>query len=386
MKIVRSRSARQAPWLIVLVAVIVLMVLLISRSVHADNLPLPVGQPVNGGPLSPLTVQGMLSGLAMSQSNATASEQSHDFEIDNAQLIVHKTSGPLQFLIQGGAYTFPVIGTPLPNTADTSNNLFGPVPVAYLQWNPAPSVSIQAGKLPTLVGAEGAWPWGNIDIQRGLLWNLENTITRGVQMNYAGEKLSASLAWNDGFYSNRYDNLTASLSYAITTSDTLNAIVFDPFRTTTAQSSATSPVFNNARTYDLIYTHTQGPWMIQPYLQYTMSPASDTLGFTDGNHVWGAALLAAYQFTPAWTLGGRIEYVSSSGASNTSANNDLLGYGPGSRARTLTVTPVWQDGGLFVRAEWSYIKVINGSPGTQFGTQRNDSTQMRVLLESGVMF
>jgi hypothetical protein len=386
MKIVRSRFARQTPWLIVLVAVIVLMVLLISRSARADNLTLPAGQPVNAGPLGPLTVQGMLSGLAMSQSHATASDQSHDFEIDNAQLIVHKTSGPLQFLIQGGAYTFPVIGAPLPNTADTSNNLFGPVPVAYLQWNVSNTVSIQAGKLPTLVGAEGAWPWGNIDIQRGLLWNLENTITRGVQLNYAGEKLSASVAWNDGFYSNRYDNLTASLAYAVTSGDTLSAIVFDPFRTTTAQSSATSPVFNNARTYDLIYTHTQGPWTIQPYLQYTVSPASDTLGLTNDNHVWGAALLAAYQFTPAWTLGGRIEYVSSSGDDNSSANNNLLGYGPGSRAWTLTVTPTWQDGGLFIRAECSLVRIMHGAAGAQFGTLGNEATQMRALLQTGVMF
>lgn len=369
-----------------LVAIIVLIVLLISRGSRADNLTLPAGQPVNAGPIGTLAVQGMLSGLALSQSNATTADPAHNFEIDNAQLIVHKTDGPLQFLIQGGAYTFPVIGTPLPNAADTSNNLFGPVPVAYVQWDVANAVSIQAGKLPTLVGAEGAWPWGNLNIQRGLLWNLENTVTRGLQLNYSGEKLSASAAWNDGFYSNRYDNLTVLLAYALTPSDTLSAIDFDPFRTNTAQTSATPLALDNARTYDLIYTHSQGAWTVQPYLQYSASPASDTLGFTRDNRVWGVALLAAYQFTPVWTLAGRIEYVSSSGADNVSANNNLLGYGPGSRAWTLSVTPTWQNGGLFVRAECSWVRIMNGAAGDEFGTLGDQPIQTRVLLQTGVMF
>ncbi|MGA9855542.1 MAG: outer membrane beta-barrel protein [Gammaproteobacteria bacterium] len=374
-------------WLLLrLVAAILTLVMLGSAMARADTLTLPTAVPIDGGPLGELKVQGMLSGLAATQSNATSSDLSQRFDVDNAELILQKYSGEVQFLVQGGAYNFPVVGEPFTDTPDLVNNLYGPVPLAYIKFVPTDSISLQVGKLPSLVGAEGAWPWGNYNIERGLLWNMENTVTRGVQFNYSKGVISASLAWTDGFYSHRFNNLTGSLTYTLSTADTLTAVVYDTLGNTPYGSSATPEVLNNARIYNLIYTHSTGSWTFTPYIQYIDSSASAELGYTHDNSSFGAALLTDYAVNRLWSLGARVEYVTSSGADNTSANNNLLGYGPGSRAWTLTFTPTWQSGGLFARIELSYARVVGYTPGLAFGRSGNQADQMRLLLETGVVF
>jgi Putative beta-barrel porin-2, OmpL-like. bbp2 len=373
------------PWLLRLPAIAMLVLCMMPRSM-ADTLSLPSGVPVDGGPLGPLKLRGMLSVLAVSQSNAVAADGSRRFDVDNAQFILQQDSGNWQFLVQGGAYTFPTVGEPLTDAPDVLRNFYGPIPVAYVKYAFSDSTSLQAGKLVTLLGAEGAWPWGNYNIQRGLLWNLENTVTRGVQFNYARGAISAALAWTDGFYSNRFDNLTGQFSCNIDPTASLSVVVYDTLRGTAYESAATPQALNNAHIYNLIYTHTSGNWTFTPYLQYDFSPASSTPGYTQDNDAAGAALLVGYSFNPAWSFGMRVEYVRSSGAGNTSANNNLLGYGPGSRAWTLTVTPTWQEGGMFARAEFSYVAVRAGDSGLQFGAHGDASSQSRALFEFGSAF
>jgi Putative beta-barrel porin-2, OmpL-like. bbp2 len=375
------------PWLLLLMAaVILLLILLGSTATSADTLTLPTAVPIDGGPLGDIKAQGMLSGLAVTQNNATSSDQNQRFDVDNAQLILQKDSGAVQFLIQGGAYNFPVVGAPFTDTANEVKNLYGPVPVVYVKFVPTDTVSLQVGKLPSLVGAEGAWPWGNFNIERGLLWNLENTVTRGAQFDYSSGAISASLAWTDGFYSHRFNNLTGSFSYALSPSDTLTAVIYDTLGNTPYGSSASPEVLNNSRIYNLIYSHSAGNWTLTPYIQYVESPASTELGYTHDNSSTGVALLADYAINKQWSLGARVEYAISSGADNTSANNNLLGYGPGSRAWTLTFTPTWQSGGLFERTELSYAKVSDFTSGLAFGNSGDQEDQIRLLFETGVVF
>ena len=77
---------------------------------------------------------------------------------------------------------------------------------------PGKNTNILIGILPTLIGAEYTFSFQNMNIERGLLWNQENAITRGVQINQTMGKFTASLSYNDGFYSNRYNWLSGSLS------------------------------------------------------------------------------------------------------------------------------------------------------------------------------
>ena len=375
----------RTPWLPYMLAAAVLVVVLCTalRS-RAGTLSMPAGVPIDGGPFGRLKLQGMLSGLAVSQSNVTTGDYSRRFDVDNAQFILQKDSGAWQFLVQGGAYSFPTVGEPFTDTPDVLKNLYGPVPVAYVKYTFSDNVSMQAGKLPSLLGAEGAWPWGNYNIERGLLWNLENTITRGVQFNYAHGAVSAAFAWTDGFYSNRFDNFTGQLTYNIDPANSLSIVAYATLRHTSYESTATPQALNNARIYNVIFTHTSGNWTFTPYLQYDFSPAS--LGYTHDNSAAGASLLVDYAINKTWSLGARVEYLTSSGADNASPNNDLLGYGPGSRAWTATVTPTWQTRGLFMRGEISYARTSQFAPGLAFGSSGDQSGQARVLLEGGVMF
>ena len=50
-----------------------------------------------------------------------------------------------------------------------TGNTFGPVPVAYGKLVATDELSLQFGKLPTLIGAEYAFTFQNMNIERGLL-------------------------------------------------------------------------------------------------------------------------------------------------------------------------------------------------------------------------
>ena len=133
--------------------------------------------------------------------------------LSNGQVWIQKTDGWWQFYLQAGAYTIPALATPFLNTGKTLTNFYGPLPTAYLKLVPGKNTSILIGELPTLIGAEYTFDFENMNIERGLLWNQENAISRGIQLNQTMGKFTASVSWNDGFYSNRYTWLTGSLTY-----------------------------------------------------------------------------------------------------------------------------------------------------------------------------
>jgi hypothetical protein len=77
------------------------------------------------------------------------------------------------------------MATPFLATDKTMTEFFGPVPVGYVKLVPSKNTSIQIGALPTLIGAEYTFSFENMNIERGLLWNQENAVNRGIQVNQA---------------------------------------------------------------------------------------------------------------------------------------------------------------------------------------------------------
>ena len=69
--------------------------------------------------------------------------------------------------------------------------------------------------MPTLIGAEYAFTFQNMNIERGLLWNQEPIISRGIQGNYSSGPLTVSLSLNDGLYSNNYNWISGLVSYTL---------------------------------------------------------------------------------------------------------------------------------------------------------------------------
>ena len=338
----------------------------------------------DAGPLGKLDVTGILSGFGSWQSYPSPGDKGARADISNAQIFIQKTNGFVQYYLQAGAYNIPALGTPTISTRNTISDFFGPLPQAYLKLAPKGNFSFLIGKLPTLIGAEDTFTFENLNIERGLLWNQENSVNRGMQVNYSKGKLSGSLAWNDGFYSNRYNWLTGALTDAINSANSVEFVAGGNLGTTGYSSAATPLYQNNGAIYALVYTHTAKRWMVDPYLQYTYVPQSARIGAGRATSALGGAILGNYTFTPHVSLAGRAEYISSSGNSTDGAVNLL--YGPGSDAWSLTVTPTYQNNAFFARGEFSFSQAVNTTSGDAFGANGRNSTQVRGMIETGFMF
>jgi hypothetical protein len=327
-------------------------------------------------------VGGVVSGLAYAQSNAThgaLGDADSLLDISNAQLYIEKTDGWFQFYAQFGAYSFPTVGVPYSKSSITPVLSFGDVPVAYIKLQGQDSLadfSIQGGKLPTLIGDEYLFTFENMNIQRGLLWNIEPAVSTGVQVNYSHGPLNISLSVNDGTYAKEWNNLSGLISYAFTPTDTL------AFSAGGNLGSGNFSELNSGSQYTLIYTHTDGAFTISPYIQYNDNP--DLGLFAKGSSVFGGAVLASYSFSDNWKLAGRVEYETESGHAGVFTTPDILGYGPGSNALSVTVTPTFQWKQFFARADLSYVSL--GSASFGFGPANNKSDQFRGVFETGVIF
>jgi len=314
--------------------------------------------------------------------NYVPGDNSTQAALSNGQIFIQKADGWFQFYLQAGAYDITALGTPFLATDKTVSNLFGPVPVAYVKLQAAKNTSILIGELPTLIGAEYTFSFENMNINRGLLWNQENAVNRGIQVNQSMGKFTASLSWNDGFYSNRYSWLTGSLTYA-NGPHGLAFVAGGNMAQTAVQSYAT-PVQNNSSIYNVIYTYTKGSWIIQPYWQYTNVPTNARIGIIRGASTDGAAILVSRAFKHGFSLPLRWEYIASSGSASDGAVN--LMYGPGSAGTSITATPTFQSGGFFVRGELAFVHLSSITPGDGFGQGGTKQDQPRAMAEMGFIF
>ena len=336
----------------------------------------------DAGPFGKLAVNGVLSGFGMVQGNHVAGDDSKQAALSNGQVFIQKTDGWFQFYVQAGAYNLPALGTPFLATDKAVSNLYGPVPVAFLKLQPGKNTSIQVGALPTLMGAEYTFTFENMNISRGLLWNQENAVNRGIQVNQTMGKFTASMSWNDGFYSNRYSWLSGSLTYA-SGPHSLAFVGMGNLAQTKFQSLAT-PVQNNGTMYAVLYTFNKAPWIIQPYWQYTNIPTNPSIGVVKGATTNAAAILVSRTFKHGFSLPARFEYIKSSGSASDQSVN--LMYGPGSSGTSITVTPTYQRGGFFVRGELAYVHAGSIAPGSAFGSDGTLQHQTRAMAEFGFIF
>lgn len=338
----------------------------------------------DAGPLGTLDISGVLSGFGTWQGHPDPTDQAARADISNGQVFIQKTSGLFQFFVQAGAYNLPSLGMQFLSTRSTISDYFGPLPQAYLKLAPKGNFSFLIGKLPTLIGAEDTFTFQNINIERGLLWNQENDVNRGAQINYSKGKLSSSLVWNDGFYSNRFNWFTGAVTYSPTTADSIEFVAGGNLGHTAYSTVATPLYQNNSRIYDLIYTHTAKRWLIQPYFQFTDVPVDRKIGVAHATYTQSEAVLGTYTLSHGPSLAGRAEYISSTGSAADKSVNLL--YGPGSQAWSLTLTPTYQKKAFFARGEFSFTQAVNSTSGQAFGPHGDNSNQARALFETGFLF
>lgn len=353
-------------------------------STPAITAPLQAAPPLtfDGGPFGKLSLNGVLTGTGLVQSNSLAGDSSSEAVLSEAQIFLQKPVGWWQFYLQAGAYNILSLGVPFIPTGRQVSDLYGPVPVAFLKLAPGKNTSVQVGALPTLMGAEYTFDFQNMNIERGLLWNQENAINRGVQVSQTIGKLNASLSWNDGYYSSRYSWLSGSLTYI----DGPHVVTFVGMGNlgSTAYRTLATPVQNNSVMYAVEYTYSKGSWIVQPYWQYSEVATNQKIGIARGTSTDGVALLVSRTFKHGFSLAGRGEYLSTSGTATEGAANLL--YGPGSSAWSVTVTPTFQRRRFFVRGDVSFVQAVSFIPGDAFGHTGTDDGQTRGIVQIGFLF
>lgn len=337
----------------------------------------------DAGPLGKIAANGIVSGYGLVQNNHVPGDSAGQATLSNGLLFVQKPDGKYQYFVQVGAYTMPSLGTPFLSAADTVKDFYGPVPVAFFKLPAGKTTSFEIGSLPTLIGEESTFTFQNPTVERGLLWNQENAINRGIQVNQTlGKYVTAQLSWNDGYYSDRYTWLSGALTYA----KGPHTVVFEGMGNydKTAYQTAATPVQNNSTMYLVGYTYAKGAWIVQPYYQYSNVPTNPAVGVAHGATTNGGAFLASYAFKHGFSLPARIEYITSSGTAANGAVN--LIFGPGSGATSFTVTPTIQKGALYFRGDIAWIHANNYTAGDVFGSSASDPDQVRATAEIGLIF
>src|ERR1017187_9912712 len=338
----------------------------------------------DAGPLGKLSVNGIVTGFAQFQNNSVPGDDKAQATLSNGQIFIQKADGKLQYCIQAGVYTMPTLSVPFVNAQNTVNNFYGPVPVAYLKLPVGKTTQFLIGSLPTLMGAESTFTYQNFNIERGIVWNQENAINHGIQINQTlGKYLAASVSWNDGYYSNRYSWLSGS----VTLTKGPHVLVYDGMGNLgqTVYTTWATPTANNSFMHAVIYTYTKGPWIISPYFQYSKLPTNAKVLVLTGTSATGGALNVSYAFKSGFSLPARVEYLTSSGSA-TDGSVNLLGFGAGSGGTTFTATPTYQKGGMYVRSDLAWVRATNYTPGSVFGKTGTDANQFRAVLEFGFIF
>ena len=345
-----------------------------SSSIAANGSPMSF----DAGFLGKIYVNGAVTGLAFTEDHPAPGDFANQADINNAMINIQKVDGVFQFFVEAGAYSFASLGLPYSKSGPNTNASFGYVPQAYVKIAPdGMPFSIEGGKLPTLIGAEYAFSYENLNIERGVLWGMEPLFSKGVQGNYSQGPVSLSVAFTDGFDSDHYNTVSGLLTWTIDPSDIVAVAGSGATSkvTTTSNSALYTPQTQNEDVYNLMYTHTMGPWVFNPYFQYTTTPTIASAGI-QGFDTYGVGLLGNYVFDSKSTLAGvslpvRFEYQHASNAS----------FDP-KDVYTITFTPTYQYKVFFVRGEVSYVS----SSTAIFGSNFADKTQTRGMVETGVVF
>jgi len=318
--------------------------------------------------------------------NRGGSDQASRFNISTAFLNVVRNTGFFRYGASAGLYGIPVLGVSGNKTlqGNANTNVYGPLPSAYVSLNPNEYTSISVGKLATLIGQENTYTYLNPNIQRGLVWNMETAVSRGIRLTATGGKYTGALELNDGFYSGHFLGLEGSMALAPDANTTYQFVFVIP--NSNAPGNPTSTIANK-RLFNLMYTATRGRWTWAPYILLVQSPRSSALGYAATESAYGVVFLSTYRLDPTWSIAARIEDIANQSATkDQSRNADLVGYGPGSGAWSFTLTPTYRHKQFLLRTDLSEVSVRFAAPRVAFGISGSQRNQFRMVLESGLQF
>ncbi|MCX7989399.1 MAG: porin [Aquificaceae bacterium] len=325
--------------------------------------------------LGTLNITGALTGYGIHSVNRTDNKKTR-YDVGSALINLSKPAEPFGFTFIGGAYGVPVVGVGIVKTSDTTD-LFSPLPVAYLEYAPMKGLSLQAGKLPTIIGYESAFTYLNNHIQRGLVWNMQPVVNNGLRLTYTTELFFVKAGLNDGFYTLSTTHpkpaFEGSFGFTPTKDSSISFNFIIPDKSSRPNDTA---VPANKREFNLLASYTIGSMSFGMDFTYVEAPRDAEAQVQAKAKASGGALHLSYDLKP-FKLSGRVEYFRDS---SDAGGTDLVGLGEGNKGWTLTLTPSYTKGPLLVRAEFSYVKADNPF------TVNNKKSQTRAGIEVGFLF
>ncbi|MCS7308155.1 MAG: porin [Aquificaceae bacterium] len=325
--------------------------------------------------LGKLNISGALTIYGIHSVNGTDAKKTR-YDVGSALINISKPAGPFGFTFIGGAYSVPVVSLEIVKTSD-STDLFSPLPVAYVEFAPMKGLSLQAGKLPTIIGYESAFTYQNNNFQRGLVWNMQPVVNNGVRLIYSTDLFSVKLGVNDGFYTLSTTNPKPAFEASLGLTPIKDGSISFNFLIPDKSSRPNDTAFPaNKKQFNMVASYSVDKLSLGIDLIYVEAPADAEARVSTKAKASGGALHLSYDLKP-FKISGRVEYTKD----NSDAGGvDLVGLKDGNKAWTFTLTPSYSKGPVFVKAEVSYVNADNAL------TLNSKKNQTRLGLEVGFLF
>jgi hypothetical protein len=78
-------------------------------------------------------INGVVSGIGIVENHAVSGDRSARADASNAQVIIQKPDGLIQYYLEVGAYSIPELGAAYVSSGNAVNRLWGPLPEGYLR-------------------------------------------------------------------------------------------------------------------------------------------------------------------------------------------------------------------------------------------------------------
>ncbi|NPA40566.1 MAG: porin [Thermodesulfobacteria bacterium] len=330
------------------------------------------------------SVSGAVSAYAIYTSSTSAKKTNYD--VSSALVTVSEKSIanlPVSYTVTAGAYAMPVVAVDFTSTADTTKVLT-PLPIAYLEYaSPSIPVTIDVGRMPTLIGYESAFTYQNDYVDRGLVWNMQPILHDGIRITYSGIKnITIKFGINDGYYSASVDTfdgkrvISPAIEGSISGSPLKDVSISFNFLipTKSARPNETADPANKQE-YNLVGSYSFGKLTVGWDALYVYAPKDTKAMVSKASSAYGIALHGEYAVNEELKLAGRIEYVN-----DDSGGVDLVGIGNGNSAFTITFSPCFTKGSYFLKGDLAYVKADNDF------TSDNKDSLTRVAIEAGISF
>ncbi len=187
----------------------------------------------------------------------TGADLQNRADLSNLLLNLSAGVGKLRATATVGEYSLLTVGQAInPDTqAGANERLYSALPVAVLTYTFNSRWSVAAGKFAALLGQESPFAFENVNVQRGLGWSMEPTISRGVQLSYTNAPWTVTVQENDAYYSGHNRAFESLIAWSPNANTTMQLAAIIPG--VDSPPNPTVSVGNKAE-YDLMYTQQLG--------------------------------------------------------------------------------------------------------------------------------